>query len=146
MWFEWALNEVIVISVAGSLEVGWGVNPECGVEARVVTGFPIDELEPLFTFDCSHSSGGRQHLGPVSSRPEEPDRPFLRGATPPSGPSHFSCPAPRTESPVSAELSGQSTESRERCPLFHQVQNGAARGGCAAPHRGQLVGPVQDRC
>ena len=51
MWFEWILNEVTVISVARNREVGWGVNPERGVEVWVVTGFPIDEREPLFTYD-----------------------------------------------------------------------------------------------
>ena len=49
IWLEWTLNEVTVISVAGNREVDWGVNPEYGVEARVVTGFPIDGLDPLFT-------------------------------------------------------------------------------------------------
>lgn len=51
MWFEWILNEVTVISVARNREVSWGVNPERAVEAWVVTGFPIDERELLFTYD-----------------------------------------------------------------------------------------------
>jgi len=49
MGSEWILNEATGISAAGDRIVGWGINPEGGVEAWVVTGFPLDELEPLFT-------------------------------------------------------------------------------------------------
>ena len=51
MGSEWILNEATGISEAGDRIVGWGVNPEGGIEAWVVTGFPLDELEPLFTHD-----------------------------------------------------------------------------------------------
>jgi uncharacterized membrane protein len=45
---EWILNEATGVSAAGDRIVGWGINPEGGVEAWVVTGYPLDELEPLF--------------------------------------------------------------------------------------------------
>lgn len=51
MGSEWILNEATGVSAAGDRIVGWGVNPEGGIEAWVVTGFPFDELEPLFTHD-----------------------------------------------------------------------------------------------
>jgi uncharacterized membrane protein len=49
MGSEWILNEATGISAAGDRIVGWGVNPEGGVEAWVVTGFPFDEL--VFTHE-----------------------------------------------------------------------------------------------
>jgi uncharacterized membrane protein len=45
MGSEWILNEATGISAAGDRIVGWGVNPEGGIEAWVVTGFPDGELE-----------------------------------------------------------------------------------------------------
>jgi len=44
MGSEWILNEATGISAAGDRIVGWGVNPEGGIEAWLVTGFPFDEL------------------------------------------------------------------------------------------------------
>ncbi len=49
MGSEWILNEANGISAGGDRIVGWGVNPEGGVEAWVVTGFPFDEL--VFTHE-----------------------------------------------------------------------------------------------
>ena len=49
MGSEWILNEATGISAGGDRIVGWGVNPEGGIEAWVVTGFPYDEL--VFTHD-----------------------------------------------------------------------------------------------
>jgi uncharacterized membrane protein len=48
MGSEWILNEATGVSAAGDRIVGWGTNPEGGIEAWVVTGYPLDELEPLF--------------------------------------------------------------------------------------------------
>ena len=45
MGSEWILNEATGISDLGDRIVGWGVNPEGGIEAWLVTGFPYDELE-----------------------------------------------------------------------------------------------------
>jgi uncharacterized membrane protein len=45
MGSEWILNQATGLSAAGDRIVGWGVNPEGGVEAWVVTGYPYDELE-----------------------------------------------------------------------------------------------------
>ena len=45
MGSSWILYEATGISAAGDRIVGWGVNPEGGIEAWVVTGFPFDELE-----------------------------------------------------------------------------------------------------
>jgi uncharacterized membrane protein len=42
---EWILNEATGISSDGSRIVGWGVNPEGGIEAWLVTNFPFDELD-----------------------------------------------------------------------------------------------------
>jgi len=36
------------ISAAGDRIVGWGTNPEGGIEAWLVTGFPTADLETLF--------------------------------------------------------------------------------------------------
>ena len=44
MGSEWILTEATGLSAAGDRIVGWGVNPEGGVEAWVVTGYPYDEL------------------------------------------------------------------------------------------------------
>ncbi|MHC4821418.1 MAG: hypothetical protein ACYTDX_06830 [Planctomycetota bacterium] len=45
MGSEWILNQATGISAAGDRIVGWGVNPEGGIEAWVVTGYPFDGLE-----------------------------------------------------------------------------------------------------
>jgi uncharacterized membrane protein len=45
MGSEWILNEATGISAAGDRIVGWGVNPEGGIEAWVITGFPYDKLD-----------------------------------------------------------------------------------------------------
>jgi hypothetical protein len=45
----WVLNEATGVSDDGSRIVGWGINPEGGVEAWLVTGFPFDT--PVFTHD-----------------------------------------------------------------------------------------------
>jgi uncharacterized membrane protein len=45
MGSEWILNQATGISAAGDRIVGWGTNPEGGIEAFLVTGFPYDELE-----------------------------------------------------------------------------------------------------
>ncbi len=45
MGSSWILNEATGISAAGDRIVGYGVNPERGIEAWLVTGFPFDELE-----------------------------------------------------------------------------------------------------
>ncbi len=47
MGSEWILNEATGVSAAGDRIVGWGVNPEGGIEAWLVTGFPFDV--PVFT-------------------------------------------------------------------------------------------------
>jgi uncharacterized membrane protein len=49
MGSEWILNEATGISAAGDRIVGWGINPEGGVEAWLVTGFPFHEL--VFTHE-----------------------------------------------------------------------------------------------
>jgi uncharacterized membrane protein len=54
MGSEWILNQATGIAVDDfgiSRIVGWGTNPEGGIEAWLVSGFPFDELEPLFTHD-----------------------------------------------------------------------------------------------
>lgn len=45
---EWILQEATGISADGTRIVGWGVNPEGGVEAWLVTGFPLADIETLF--------------------------------------------------------------------------------------------------
>ena len=47
MGSEWILNEATGVSAAGDRIVGWGTNPEGGIEAWLVTGFPFDV--PVFT-------------------------------------------------------------------------------------------------
>jgi len=49
MGSSWILYEATGISAAGDRIVGWGINPEGGVEAWLVTGFPFDEL--VFTHE-----------------------------------------------------------------------------------------------
>lgn len=49
MGSEWILNEATGISAAGDRIVGWGINPEGGIEAWLVTGFPYEEL--VFTHE-----------------------------------------------------------------------------------------------
>ena len=49
MGSEWILNEATGISAAGDRIVGWGINPEGGIEAWVVTGYPYDDL--VFTHE-----------------------------------------------------------------------------------------------
>ena len=46
MGSEWILNEATGVSFGadGTRIVGWGTNPEGGVEAWLVTGYPFDEL------------------------------------------------------------------------------------------------------
>jgi uncharacterized membrane protein len=45
----WILNEATGVSAAGDRIVGWGTNPEGGLEAWLVTGFPFDV--PVFTHE-----------------------------------------------------------------------------------------------
>ncbi len=45
---EWILQEATGISDDGTRLVGWGVNPEGGMEAWLVTGFPLADIETLF--------------------------------------------------------------------------------------------------
>ena len=45
MGSSWILYEATGISAAGDRIVGWGINPEGGVEAWLVTEFPYDELD-----------------------------------------------------------------------------------------------------
>lgn len=51
---QWILNQATGIAVddlgIGRI-VGWGTNPEGGIEAWLVTGFPDEALEPLFTHE-----------------------------------------------------------------------------------------------
>jgi uncharacterized membrane protein len=46
MGSEWILNEAtgVAFGADGTRIVGWGVNPEGGIEAWLVTGYPFDEL------------------------------------------------------------------------------------------------------
>ena len=43
------MNQATGVSAAGDRIVGWGINPEGGVEAWAVTGYPFDEL--VFTHE-----------------------------------------------------------------------------------------------
>lgn len=45
MGSEWILNQATGISEDGSRLVGWGTNPEGGIEAWLVTGYPFGELD-----------------------------------------------------------------------------------------------------
>jgi len=47
MGSQWILNEATGVSAAGDRIVGWGTNPEGGIEAWVVTGYPFET--PVFT-------------------------------------------------------------------------------------------------
>jgi len=47
MGSQWILNGATGVSAAGDRIVGWGTNPEGGIEAWLVTGFPFDV--PVFT-------------------------------------------------------------------------------------------------
>ncbi|MBT8039914.1 MAG: hypothetical protein HKO85_06460 [Xanthomonadales bacterium] len=49
MGSRWILNEATGVSAGGGRIVGWGTNPEGGIEAWVVTGYPYDEL--VFTHE-----------------------------------------------------------------------------------------------
>ncbi len=49
MGSQWILNEATSLSAQGDRIVGWGVNPEGGIEAWVVTGYPFDV--PEFTHE-----------------------------------------------------------------------------------------------
>ena len=49
MGSEWILQEATGVSDLGDRIVGWGVNPEGGIEAWIVTGFPFDT--PVFTHE-----------------------------------------------------------------------------------------------
>ena len=51
MGSSWILYEATGISAAGDRIVGWGINPEGGVEAWLVTEFPYDEL--VFTHEVT---------------------------------------------------------------------------------------------
>ena len=54
MGSSWILNQATGVGLYddGSARiVGWGVNPEGGIEAWAVTGYPSDELETLLTHD-----------------------------------------------------------------------------------------------
>jgi hypothetical protein len=51
---QWILNQATGIAVdedGFSRIVGWGTNPEGGIEAWLVTGFPFEALEPLLTHE-----------------------------------------------------------------------------------------------
>lgn len=49
MGSQWILNEATGVSALGDRIVGWGVNPEGGIEAWLVTGFPFNT--PVFTHE-----------------------------------------------------------------------------------------------
>jgi len=54
MGSSWILNQatgVGLYSDGTARIVGWGVNPEGGIEAWAVTGYPVDELATLLTHD-----------------------------------------------------------------------------------------------
>ena len=51
MGSSWILNQATGVALNEDLTariVGWGTNPEGGIEAWLVDGFPYGELEPLF--------------------------------------------------------------------------------------------------
>ena len=48
---RWILNEATGVSALGDRIVGWGTNPEGGIEAWVVTGYPLDELSTILTYE-----------------------------------------------------------------------------------------------
>jgi len=49
MGSQWIMNEATGVSAAGDRIVGWGVNPEGGIEAWLVTGYPFNT--PVFTHE-----------------------------------------------------------------------------------------------
>jgi len=51
MGSSWILSEATGVSAAGDRIVGWGVNPEGGIEAWVVTGYPLEELATILTYE-----------------------------------------------------------------------------------------------
>jgi hypothetical protein len=54
MGSSWILNQATGVALyedGTARIVGWGINPEGGVEAWVVTGYPDDELATLLTHD-----------------------------------------------------------------------------------------------
>ena len=54
MGSSWILNQATGVGLYAdgtARIVGWGINPEGGVEAWVVTGYPVDELATLLTHD-----------------------------------------------------------------------------------------------
>ena len=54
MGSSWILNQATGVALNEDLTariVGWGVNPEGGIEAWLADGFPYGELEPLLTHD-----------------------------------------------------------------------------------------------
>ena len=54
MGSSWILNQATGVALNDDLTariVGWGVNPEGGIEAWLADGFPLEELEPLLTHD-----------------------------------------------------------------------------------------------
>ena len=51
MGSSWILNEATGVSALGDRIVGWGINPEGGVEAWIVTGYPFELLANLINDD-----------------------------------------------------------------------------------------------
>ena len=54
MGSRWILNQATGVALNADLTariVGWGVNPEGGIEAWLADGFPYGELEPLLTHE-----------------------------------------------------------------------------------------------
>ena len=54
MGSSWILNQATGVALNADLTariVGWGVNPEGGIEAWLADGFPYGELEPLLTHE-----------------------------------------------------------------------------------------------
>ena len=46
MGSDWVFKDATGISAAGDRIVGWGINPEGGIEAWIVTGYPT--MEAIF--------------------------------------------------------------------------------------------------
>ena len=54
MGSSWILNQATGLALNEDLTariVGWGVNPEGGIEAWLADGYPFEELEPLLTHE-----------------------------------------------------------------------------------------------
>ena len=54
MGSSWILNQATGVALNDDLTariVGWGVNPEGGIEAWLADGYPYEELEPLLTHE-----------------------------------------------------------------------------------------------